>query len=89
MEASEKVWGEKNHSIWAEPFSLTMIVTDGQDTGGHSKLGAQLRAKGQWDKHAKHFWGTTILPKHQKQKAEMEKWSFLMYIYTSQNCTQY
>lgn len=70
-EVSEKFW-EENHSTWAEPFSLTMIVTDGQDTGGHSKLGAQLREKGQWHKRAKHFWGATMLPKDWKQKVEME-----------------
>lgn len=63
----------ENHSIWAKPFRLTMILTDSEDGGGHSTLGAQLKAKAQWHKHAKHFWEATILPKDWKQKFEMER----------------
>lgn len=63
----------ENHSIWAKPFRLTMIVTDGEDSGVHSKLGAQLRAEAQWHKHAKHFWEATMLPEDWKQKVEIEK----------------
>ena len=57
-------WGRfrESHSIGAEPFSLTMTVTDGEDVGGHCKLGAQLRAKAQRHGHAKHIWEADSAP---------------------------